>query len=114
MIQERAEALTALITRRRQLSDHQVLLEGFRRQREEVENAVSSLTPLTSVWRLLRARGIAVGVALPEGPAVLQQIAQLRDRYNADPAFILGPSRLAAVKTGAPALAVSLERQLLE
>ena len=113
MIQGRAEALAALITRRRQLSDHQVLLNGFRRQREEVENAVERLTALTSAWRLLRAKGIAIGAGLPEASAVLQQTMQLRERYNADPAFILGPGRLSAVKSGVLAFAASLEGQLL-
>jgi hypothetical protein len=112
MIQQRADALVALIARQRELSVQVRQLEGFRGQLQEVTRAVERLGPLMSTWRLLRERRIGGAGADEQAAALLQQVTQLRECYEGDHASILGPSRLASVR-GVHTLANALQARLL-
>jgi hypothetical protein len=112
MIQERANALVALIARQRELNVQIRQLEGFRGQLQEVTQAVDRLAPLMRAWRLFRDRGIGTAIAEAQTSSLLQQIAQLRERFESDHASILGPNRLASVR-GVHPLANALQMRLL-
>ena len=112
MIQQRAEALVALIERQSTLSEHVRQLEGFHGQRQEIDRTVGRIRPLVQAWRLFRERSIGDWSSDPQAAVLMQQIAQLRERYIGDRASILGPNRLASVR-GVYALADALEQRLL-
>lgn len=112
MIQQRANALVALIGRQRELSVQVRQLEGFRGQLQEVTRAVERLAPLMRAMRLLRERGIGGAGVDEQAAALLQQVALLREGYESDRASILGPNRLASVR-GVHTLANALQARLL-
>lgn len=112
MIQQRADALVTLIARQRELSVQVRQLEGFRGQLQEVRRAVDRLAPLVNTWRLLREHRMVGADADAQAVTLLQQVAQLRERYESDRASILGPNRLACLRS-VSTLATSLEARLL-
>jgi hypothetical protein len=113
MIQQRADALVALIERRRTVGQNVDQLQAFRTQRQEVEDACQRLEMVMTTWRLFRARQIGT-VSRPPGVALLlEHLTQLQERYNENPSSIVGPNRLGPVKSGVATLVSSLEQQLL-
>jgi hypothetical protein len=112
MIQERADALAALIARQRELTVQVRQLEGFRGQLQEVTQTIARFAPLVRTWRLFRERGIGNAAADAQAAALLLQVAQLRERYESDRASILGPNRLASLRS-VHTLANALQVRLL-
>lgn len=112
MIQQRADALVALIARQRELSIQVRQLDGFRGQLQEVGQAFAQLAPLMRTWRLLCERGIGTVVPDTQALTVLQQLVDLRERYERDRTSILGPNRLASIRS-VNALANALQVRLL-
>lgn len=112
MIQQRSDALVALIARQRELSVQVRQLEGFRGQLQEIRRAADRLAPLMHTWQLFRERGIGCADVNAQATALLQQVGQLRERFESDRASILGPNRLASIRS-IPTLADALQVRLL-
>jgi hypothetical protein len=112
MIQQRAEELGALIAHQRTLNEQVRQLEGFRGQLQEIDRAAVRIAPRVKTWRLFRERSIGNWSPEPQAGVLLQQIIELRARYDSDRASILGPNRLAILRS-IHALADTLEQRLL-
>jgi len=113
MIQERADSLVTLIEHQGELRNQLHLLDGFRSQSDAVKIVARRVEELLTVWRLFGHRGIR-GASVPPNALTLQNnLEELRASFSADPTYILGPNRLAAVKNAVPAFAVSFEQELL-
>jgi hypothetical protein len=112
MIQQRAEALVALINRRRSVQKDLAVLDGYRNQAEAVTAATTQLTPLLTTWHLFARRAIGNTSAAPDVGSLIVDLDHLRGRFRSEPGYVLGPNRLTAVKSGVPAFADRFEQQL--
>lgn len=113
MIMERADRLVELIARQRELSAQVHQLEGFRGQLQHIQQAKDRLAPLVRTWRLFRERGIGGAVGDERTVVLLQQVKQMRERFDVDRTSILGPNRLASLR-GVHTLANELQIQLMQ
>jgi hypothetical protein len=112
MIQQRAEALVALLERRRKLGGEARQLQGFQTQHRAVQETLGLLTPIVGAWHLLRERGI-IDLPAPDVAATRRKLLELRERFSKEPASILGPKSI-PIKQDAAALVAQLRPQLLE